>query len=197
MSCSPFDLKDYFFEALNRDERRAVDQHIAACAACRDEFAALHTTRGALLSLADEEPPRRTAFVSDKVFEPNWWQKLWTSGPRLGFASACLLAGAIVFHGAQTTRVAAVAPAPQTAAARTPAPAPLDEERIAAAVAKAVAAGEERQAARLLEVVNARLKQNERDHRADLVAVQDYVLRMHKEAALVRRTAFYPAGVTQ
>jgi hypothetical protein len=45
-----------------------------------------------LASLEDEEIPRRIAFVSDRVFEPRWWQTMWRSGPVMGFASAALLA---------------------------------------------------------------------------------------------------------
>jgi anti-sigma factor RsiW len=99
MSCSPFELKDYFFGELDPPERDAVEHHVASCASCREELAGLTTMRAVLLSVPDEEPPRRIAFVSDKVFEPRWWQKLWTSGARLGFASAAMLALAIVLHG--------------------------------------------------------------------------------------------------
>ena len=44
-----------------------------------------------MLSLPDEEIPQRIAFVSDRVFEPSWWQTVWRSGPAMGFASAVLL----------------------------------------------------------------------------------------------------------
>ena len=98
MTCAPFDLKDYFFGELNAEQRGAVEQHVDACAACREELAALSATRSAVLCMREEEPPRRIAFVSDKVFEPRWWQKLLASGPQLGFASAAMLAVAIVFH---------------------------------------------------------------------------------------------------
>ena len=58
----------------------------------------MSATRSAVLCMREEELPRRIAFVSDKVFEPRWWQKFFASGPQLGFASAAMLAVAIVFH---------------------------------------------------------------------------------------------------
>ena len=42
-------------------------------------------TLDALSTLREEEIPRRIAFVSDKVFEPRWWQKLFL---RPSFAAA-------------------------------------------------------------------------------------------------------------
>lgn len=99
MNCSPSDLKDYFFDELPAAERRAVETHVSTCADCREQFEALRVTGTALLSVRDEEPPRRIAFVSDPVFEPTWWQRVWNSGPRLGFASAAMLTCAILGHG--------------------------------------------------------------------------------------------------
>jgi anti-sigma-K factor RskA len=99
MTVSPDVLKDYVFGELNAAEMRAVESAVAADDALREELARLQMTQSALFSLRDEELPRRIAFVSDKVFEPKWWQVWLNSGPRLGFASAALLAGAIVFHG--------------------------------------------------------------------------------------------------
>ncbi|MFN0107149.1 MAG: hypothetical protein ACKV2U_34255 [Bryobacteraceae bacterium] len=110
MKVTPEVLKDYVFGELSAAERRAVEAEVAADGALRDELARLQLTQSALFSLRDEELPRRIAFVSDKVFEPKWWQVWLHSGPRLGFASAALLAGAIVFHGfAQPKPVAAPA----------------------------------------------------------------------------------------
>jgi hypothetical protein len=37
--------------------------------------------------------------VSDKVFQPRWWERVWRSGPAMGFASAVVLAAAILAHG--------------------------------------------------------------------------------------------------
>src|SRR3954447_7825444 len=120
MGCSPFDLKDFFFGELSKADGQSVDKHLAGCVACREELERLQLTQAALLSVRDEEPPRRIAFVSDKVFEPTWWQRMWQSGSKLGFASAALLSAAIVAHGfmaaprtvVQTPPVAAVQTSP-------------------------------------------------------------------------------------
>jgi hypothetical protein len=46
--------------------------------------------------LREEEMPRRIAFVSDKVFEPRWWQRAFSPT----FAAGVLVAAAILVHGA-------------------------------------------------------------------------------------------------
>jgi hypothetical protein len=79
---------------MERPARRDADAHAAACADCREELAAVRMTLNALSTLRDEEIPRRIAFVSDKVFEPRWWQRFWN--PNL--AAACVIAAAILVH---------------------------------------------------------------------------------------------------
>ena len=100
MSCSPFDLRDYFFGELAEEDRRQVDLHSRSCVACREELNRLRSTQAALLAVADEEIPQRIGFVSDRVYEPSlvrrWWRGFWGSAPRLGFASAAMLAVAII-----------------------------------------------------------------------------------------------------
>ena len=96
---SDIDLKAYFFGELPDDERRRVAAHLETDAAARAELARLEATQSMLGFVQDEELPRRIAFVSDKVFEPTWWQRFWASGAQLGFASAALLALAVVSHG--------------------------------------------------------------------------------------------------
>ena len=76
-----------------------MEDHVRGCQSCREELDRLNLTRSALASLEDEEIPRRIAFVSDRVFEPRWWQTMWHSGPVMGFASAAVLAAAILVHG--------------------------------------------------------------------------------------------------
>src|SRR3954449_10492308 len=116
MSCSPFDLRDYFFGELAPAERSATDPRLPPCPPGREELAKPSDLKSVLLSAsADEEPARRIAFVSDKVFEPRWWQRLWTSGPQLGFVASAMLAAAIMVHGfavRPATPQAAVAMAP-------------------------------------------------------------------------------------
>jgi len=190
MSCSSHLLRDYFFGELRAEERQAVEQHVAVCSGCREDLNALALTRSALLSVPEEEPPRRIAFVSDKVFEPRWWQKLWTSGPQLGFASACVLAAAIVVHGYAGVRQ-------QPPQQPQPVVAQIDQARINSEIERAVAAAEQRQTAEIMRVVNTRLKQSEREHRTELLSVRDFVVRMHKQNALVRHAAYLRDGVTQ
>lgn len=100
MSCSPFDLKDYFLDELPNPRRLEVEAHVQHCQACREELDRLRLTQTALTALGEEEVPRRLAFVSDKIFEPSPWRRgwaaLWGSGPRLGFASAAMLSVAIL-----------------------------------------------------------------------------------------------------
>ena len=99
MTCSSVDLKAYVLGELPESEKGLVAGHVRECASCSEEMERLSLTHLALVSLRDEEVPRRIAFVSDKVFEPRWWQRVWRSGPAMGFASAAVLACAILAHG--------------------------------------------------------------------------------------------------
>jgi len=102
MSCSPFDLRDYFLKELPGPEGKQVEVHIKTCGACREELDRLRMTEAALVSLRDEEMPQRLAFVSDKIFEPSPWRRAWAvfwgSSARLGFASAAMLSAALVIY---------------------------------------------------------------------------------------------------
>jgi anti-sigma factor RsiW len=182
MSCSPFDLKDFLFGELNESERAGVFSHLEACAACREELERLRLTQAALGALIEPEPPRRIAFVSDRVFEPRWWQVLWNSGPRLGFASSALLAAAILVH-------AFVGPGPQV-------PAPAAEaariearvnsevaRRVESAVQAAVAQSEERQAKKAGELVEAVRRDVEFQRRADRIQFEEILTVMQKRYA--------------
>ena len=111
MNCSQHDLKAYLLNELAEPERHPVEEHLRGCRDCREELERLRLTESALRVLAHEEIPRKIAFVSDKIFEPRGWAWLWNSGPRLGFASAALLAAAILVH-------AWVMPAPAPSAAQ-------------------------------------------------------------------------------
>ncbi len=97
-NCGSFDLTAYQFGEAAPADKRAIEAHVRTCEACASELERLNFTQAALLSgVRDEEMPRRIAFVSDKVFEPKWYQRLWST-PQWGFASSGLLAAAIVFH---------------------------------------------------------------------------------------------------
>jgi len=96
MSCSSYDWKAYALKDLDPDAARTAEAHLASCPVCREELATLRLTLDSLSSLREEEVPRRIAFVSDKVFEPRWWQRVFSPT----FAGACLVAAAILVHGA-------------------------------------------------------------------------------------------------
>ena len=188
MSCSPFDLKDYVFGELSAQDARTLEVHVAGCSGCGEEIQRLRLTHTALLGVRDEEMPRRIAFVSDKVFEPSWWQRFWRSGPRLGFASAAMLSLAIFMHG--VTR-----PAPQTP---TPVNAAIIEARVQAELAKrldaaigqAVARVEQRQDAQLAQAVAATEKRLEFQRRADLVTIGENYDVLFKKLKLIERDSY-------
>jgi hypothetical protein len=99
MSCKLGDARpdwnSYALGELDSRARQEAESHVTACADCQDELGALRVTLDAMATLREEELPRRIAFVSDKVFEPRWYQKLFL---RPSFAGAALLAAAILVH---------------------------------------------------------------------------------------------------
>lgn len=94
MSCTNYDWKAYALGELARGDREKAEAHANSCASCREEIAGLRLTLDALSTLREEEAPRRIAFVSDKVFEPRWWQRIWSPT----FAGACVIAIAVLVH---------------------------------------------------------------------------------------------------
>jgi anti-sigma factor RsiW len=94
-NCEQCDWKAYALGELDANTRREAEAHAATCASCREELATLRLTLDAMATLRDEEMPRRIAFVSDKVFEPKWYQRLWSPT----FAGASVVAVAILIHG--------------------------------------------------------------------------------------------------
>ena len=95
MSCEKYDWKAYALGELAANERREAEGHAATCEGCRGELAHVRLTIDTLSALREEEVPRRIAFVSDKVFEPRWWDILL----KPSFAAALVLAAAILMHG--------------------------------------------------------------------------------------------------
>jgi len=99
MSCSSPnskpDWKAYLLGELNPEVFRQAEAHLAACSNCHEEVATLRLTLDTLSTLREEEVPRRIAFVSDKVFEPRWWQRVFSPT----FAAGALVAAAILIHG--------------------------------------------------------------------------------------------------
>jgi anti-sigma factor RsiW len=95
MSCESYDWKGYALGELAANERHEAEAHAATCEGCRVELAHVRLTIDALSTLREEEVPRRIAFVSDKVFEPRWWQMFL----KPSFAAALVIAAAILTHG--------------------------------------------------------------------------------------------------
>jgi anti-sigma factor RsiW len=89
------DWKAYVLRELGQDAHRQAEAHLATCSNCHEEVASLRLTLDTLSTLRDEEMPRRIAFVSDKVFEPRWWQRVFNPT----FAAGVLVAAAILIHG--------------------------------------------------------------------------------------------------
>jgi hypothetical protein len=132
MSCScpenKPDWKAYALAEVDADGRRQAEAHAAVCPGCREELEMVRVTLDAMSTLREEEIPRRIAFVSDKVFEPRWWQMF----RQPTFAAACVIASAILVH-------AFVRPAAPTDSAAM-------QASLNAAVTRAVAQVEERHA---------------------------------------------------
>jgi anti-sigma factor RsiW len=163
MSCSPFDLRDYFLRELPDPQQRLVETHVKTCQPCREELDRLQLTQAALLTLRDEEIPQRIAFVSDKIFEPSpwrrWWAGFWGSAARLGFASAAMLSVAIVVFalrpaGQPARPLAGVQelPKPTAQIVQTVSDGEI-QARIDAAVAKAITQIDARQSERVQHLV--------------------------------------------
>jgi anti-sigma factor RsiW len=173
MSCS-IDLKAYAVDELPKSERGVVEDHVRGCQSCREELDRLNFTRSALASLEDEEIPRRISFVSDRVFEPRWWQTMWRSGPTMGFASAALLAAAILAHAVLANGFARpAAPGLGASADATKIEQRVEaqvNERMKAAVAKAVAEAQVKQSAEFANVLNATEHRFEAQRQADMAS---------------------------
>lgn len=171
MNCSQYDVKGYFLNETRPEERAALEAHLEICGRCRDELERLKAVRAALAALPAEEPPRRIAFISDRIFEPGFWARLWNSAPRLAFASATLLAIAIVAHGL-ITRPPAPASAPDLPAIRAQLQAELSRE-LQSAVLKAVAEATERQQQRTAELLQAAEQRYQQQRLADRIAFEE------------------------
>ena len=105
MSCSfaeTPDWKAYAMGELAPEDCCQAEAHAADCSGCREELTSLRLTLDTLSTLREEEVQRRIAFVSDKVFEPRWWQRLFQPT----FAAACVVAVAILVHAAVYARPA-------------------------------------------------------------------------------------------
>ena len=175
MHNAPHDLRDYILDELDTGQQAEVESWLANSAEGREEVERLRMTFGALRSLPDEEPPRRIAFVSDKIFEPSLWARFlrWfqVEGPRVAMGAAAVLA--VLFAGVWATeptltsddsgfslafgsRPAAIVPAPVVAAPE------LDDAVLEARVREAVAAERERMREALEQTVAAMVDERAR-----------------------------------
>jgi anti-sigma factor RsiW len=174
MSCSPFDLRDYFLRELPEEQRQQVEAHVKVCQPCHEELERLQLTEAALFTVRDEEIPQRIAFVSDKVFEPSPWRRwlaaFWGSTARLGFASAAMLSVALIVFAA-TRPVPAPAPVTNTVSASAIDSADI-ERRVQSAADKAAREIEARYAQKTEQLVQT-IRQRDRQERRLMVASWD------------------------
>lgn len=170
MNCSSVDLKAY---ALGEAPETGAAAHIESCESCREELERLRLTQAALLCLEEEEIPQRIAFVSDKIFEPRWWQRLWHSGPAMGFASAVMLAAAIFVH-AYARPAVVITPPVDRAQIEQHIKAEVDQRldsAVKAAVAKVVADSQAREA-RATQLLEAAEKRFDLQRRSDIAMME-------------------------
>lgn len=194
MADSFHELEDYLFDELSPEERAAVEERLRTSSEAREEFERLKLTRQSLLALADEEIPRRVAFVSDKVFEPSpwlrWWRAAWEGAPRFALAMTpavlALTAGLWLLKPTVTVEqgrwqlafgapAANEAPAGQVQASDAPT---FTEERVREVVRAALAESEQRQREALTQLV---LEQSRRSNAECKAAVEE--LARNSEAA--------------
>lgn len=188
MNCSSMDLKAYTLGEATEEERRQIETHATACAECREELARLTAARDCLLMLRDEEMPRRIAFVSDKVFEPNWWQRLWNSGPKLGFASAAMISAALLVSALMRPAAVAGPAVSQADLARTEAR--IQQEvnaRLEATLTKALADSELRQTKRTAAMLETAAKEVQVERQTLTATANSYDM-LYKQVLAAYRT---------
>ncbi len=202
MSCSPFDLRDFLLDELPAAERRQVELHAAGCGACREDLERLRLTMTALRSVPDEEPPRRLAFVSDKVFEPRWWQ-VWNLAPKLTFASALIVSASLLVHA--FARPVPVIPTSELQArveaevsrrmAAMPVAAVEQQSTVAGVVRKAVETARHEDREEAVRLVQAAEKRFELQRRDDQMAFDERLDYMGRQLGLYRRASLEQRGL--
>ncbi|HYL75621.1 MAG TPA: hypothetical protein VEU96_15515 [Bryobacteraceae bacterium] len=188
MTCSSVDLKAYFLGDIAPAEKGGVEDHVRACQGCREELDRLRVTQTALLSLEEEEIPQRIAFVSDKVFEPRWWQTIWRSGPAMGFASAAMLAAAILAHAYVRPVAGPVQATVDTAQIEQRVEREVNA-RLEATVAKAVRESEAKQSQQFAQVMVASEKRFEAKRQDDLAVAQQAARYFEQQRARLEMAA--------
>jgi hypothetical protein len=163
-------LRDYAFDELQASERRAMEQHLVLCGDCALELDRLRLTAAALRTLPDREVPQRIAFVSDRVFQPSVLSRFWNSGARLGFASACVVALALIVSAWRVSVV--YRPAEVRTLVRTESASP---DQINAAVAQAVAQVRAEDARIIQAAIQTSEQKRDAEYRNEIVAMQESV----------------------
>jgi anti-sigma factor RsiW len=120
-------LASYLYRECDADERAAIEAHLAVCAACASELAALGATRSALASWAPPETELGFRIVSERevqdaaanVLRPaRWWRQPLPAWAQAAAAILIFAAGGLLGMRAGTT---VAAPGPVVASAPAPA----------------------------------------------------------------------------
>lgn len=178
MNHSDFDWQAYVLDEMEPAERARADAWLLAHPESRAQVEELELTLAALRRLPQVEPPRRIAFVSDPILEPNWWQRFWAQGPRLAFAGAAMLSVAILVH--------AFVPRPEAPA--------VGQDQIRTEVARAVAAVRAEDHARFEQVKREILAEAQAQRQADLTLVREAFQIMEKRLATAQSLAVRYGG---
>lgn len=161
MTCE-VDIKAYALGEASAAERKTVEGHLAGCGSCRAELEALGVVRAALMTVSDEEPPRRIAFVSDKIFEPKWWQRPFGGMNWAQMLAPAALAAVAAFAVVKTQAPAVAPQISQTEVERRVADAVA--ERVGVAVKEAIAQSDARNEARTAQLVQATERKLRTEH---------------------------------
>lgn len=162
-------------------ELQAINEHPES----QDELNRLLQLRETLLSLEDEEPPRRTVLVGAPVETgaPWWKRRMGFAVPGWGFAGAMALALAILTHGwmARPAAPEFVAQAPAATAASA-----LDAEVVNARIDAAVA---QRLAGSIAEVKAELRQEHQREAQRLVTAAEQRLERQHDNEMFQMREA--------
>lgn len=168
------DIRDYAMGEGSAAERQSLAAELAKSAELREELQRYELTLTALQAVPEEEIPRRIAFVSDPVFAPKWWQKMFAM-PQWGFASAALLGAAILGHGWMMRPVTVVAQAPVVHEAG------ISKAELKAVVAQAVAEVETRQREMMRVALSEAEKKHQDERQMMAVTFDENMMLMRKQ----------------
>ena len=124
-------LAAYVYGECDPGERAVVEAHLAVCAACASELAALGATRSALASWAPPEAELGFRIVSDRAVEPTvtatvlrppqWWQRPLPGWAQAAAAVLIFAAGGLLGMRAGTENATTAAPVVASVPATAPA----------------------------------------------------------------------------